>query len=565
MLPDEYGMLCDRILTETMKYINTEKMTIPVKFRDNANIQAPIYKSAVESQSPITLIYTPSGSGKSKLINDRAKALMDNGTPAQKLAVLSMNIAKAKQTAKELPGVNVMTFSDFTHGIFTANYHGYDLSDLQSIINTLKIQNLSPSGKNILDKLSMSNPKDRTSLMTIFVNNHLKETEDEFAKIHKINYAIESMICQNRIYQLPKNPYDFEEILINGVHNMPLHTLCTVLEYASMYGCRLFITGMPNETIYDFSMAYSGAMNIISAYASTKNIGIIRLQPEYMNADIQAVLAQNPSAKISSEHIHTANVNTRYMADTKNILDTIFQTGPDYINEKINKHEQILVIAKSKSDIAEIKASMKNKYLDSHPAIQVLDLTEIQPPSYDSGTLLAKYYGNIASAFPNGINRIELLGKLYDILCLEINNAGSMHMKAAYQAQKENLAEIAKTVWTPADYERHPVRQMIQQIIDQEMMSIQKYNDNIRVNACIDISAAGIILSTIHSAIDIRLDNVVLYMKNGNNKIDENLYRVALSRANMSEYLIFMNSDNFDVPVQQYIKTHMAAENKKGQ
>src|SRR5574344_2154859 len=124
MLPDEYGMLCDRILTETMKYINTEKMTIPVKFRDNANIQAPIYKSAVESQSPITLIYTPSGSGKSKLINDRAKALMDNGTPAQKLAVLSMNIAKAKQTAKELPGVNVMTFSDFTHGIFTANYHG---------------------------------------------------------------------------------------------------------------------------------------------------------------------------------------------------------------------------------------------------------------------------------------------------------------------------------------------------------------------------------------------------------------------------------------------------------
>ena len=102
-----------------------------------------------------------------------------------------------------------------------------------------------------------------------------------------------------------------------------------------------------------------------------------------------------------------------------------------------------------------------------------------------------------------------------------------------------------------------PVITRIQNIIDEESRQIQAYNQHIRDNVVLDLSSADIIFSTIHSATDIRCDNTVVYLKNFSDTVDENVYRIALSRANKSEYLIFVNTDNFDVPVQYYLKHHL--------
>ena len=248
-----------------------------------------------------------------------------------------------------MPGVNCMTFSDFTHAIFAANYQDYELSDEKSIINTLKLCGNTPFRQAFLEKLSIANSQDRACLLTIFVNNHLDEIEAELSAIHKIDYTLESMICQNRMYQLANNPFHLDEILINGVHNMPLHTLCCILEYASMYGCRLFLTGMPDETIYDFNMAYGKSMNMISSYMNTLGVGVVRLPSVKMSPDIQNTLLQTENASINMANVQAAHVTAKYLTDPTEMLQQALVNGSDYIDRKLANHEQILVLARSKS------------------------------------------------------------------------------------------------------------------------------------------------------------------------------------------------------------------------
>lgn len=557
MSPDEYSLLCDRILTETMQYITTDNMRRHIIDKSYINSQDPVYISAATSYSPITIAYTPVGAGKSALIADRVNGLIRSGIPASNIAVLSMNIAKSKQTELEMPGVNCMTFSDFTHAIFAANYQNYELSDEKSIINTLKLCDNTPFRQAFLEKLSIANSQDRACLLTIFVNNHLDEIEAELSAIHKIDYTLESMICQNRMYQLANNPFHLDEILVNGVHNMPLHTLCCILEYASMHGCRLFLTGMPDETIYDFNMAYGKAMNMISSYMNTLGVGVVRLPSVKMSPDIQNTLLQTKNASINMTNVQAAHVTAKYLTDPTEMLQQALVNGSDYINRKLANHEQILVLARSKSEIYDMKNVIMNHFTQKYPNMVVADLTGIQPPTSVWGTVLTKYYASLKTAYPQGIDKIELYRRLWLMLTNEIKNAPSKHMKTIYQQSQTDLSHLANSAWTQDDYKKKPVIARIQNVIDEESRQIQAYNQHIKDNVVLDLSSADIIFSTIHSATDIRCDNTVVYLKNFSDIVDENVYRIALSRANKSEYLIFVNADNFDVPVQYYLKHHL--------
>ena len=557
MSPDEYSLLCDRILTETMQYITTDNMRRHIIDKSYIKSQDPVYISAATSYSPITIAYTPVGAGKSALIADRVNGLIRSGIPASNIAVLSMNIAKSKQTELEMPGVNCMTFSDFTHAIFAANYQGYELSDEKSIINTLKLCDNTPFRQVFLEKLSIANSQDRACLLTVFVNNHLDEIEAELSAIHKIDYTLESMICQNRMYQLTNNPFHLDEILVNGVHNMPLHTLCCILEYASMYGCRLFLTGMPDETIYEFNMAYGKAMNMISSYMNTLGVGGVRLPSVKMSPDIQNTLLQTENAPINMTNVQAAHVTAKYLTDPTAMLQQALINGSDYIDRKLANHEQILVLARSKSEIYDMKNVIMNHFAQKYPNMVVADLTGIQPPTSVWGTVLTKYYASLKTAYPQGIDKIELYRRLWLMLTNEIKNAPSKHMKAIYQQSQTDLSHLANSAWTQDDYKKKPVITRIQNIIDEESRQIQTYNQHIKDNVVLDLSSADIIFSTIHSATDIRCDNTVVYLKNFSDTVDENVYRIALSRANKSEYLIFVNTDNFDVPVQYYLKHHL--------
>lgn len=557
MSPEEYSLLCDRILTETMKYITTEHMQCRTIKDCHIKSENPVYLSAAASSAPITIVYAPVGSGKSALITDRVKCLMANGTPTEHIAVLSMNIAKTKQTAMELPGIHAMTFSDFTHALFSANRSGYVLADDNTVINTLKLQKQTPFCQSFLNKLTMSNPQERNSLLTVFVNNHIDEVEAELSGIHKISYTLGSLICQNQIYGFANNPFSLEEIIINGVHNMPLHTLCCLLKYASVFGCRLFLTGMPDETIYEFNMAYGNAMNALSAYMEQLHISVVRLPSVKMAPDIKDTLSQADGKTIQPDTVTARSILIRKEDDEQAILkNTVADSLYDYIDGKLAKQEQVLIIARAKSEINALRSVILTKAC--YQTLPVTDLTEMQPPAALWGNTLTRHASALWAMYPKGISKILTYDSLWKALSQEIKTASSRHMKDLYCKNLDLLAEKSRTItaWTEDDLLEKPVPLRIQEIIEEEAAYITKYNDSIQ-NHTVDFEKSSLIFSTIHSATDIRCDHVIVYLRNFSDRIDENLHRIALSRANRTEYLIFANAGNFEIPVQRYLKHHL--------
>lgn len=560
MTNNEYGIICDRIIAETMKYIDTTN--IKRYMIDKNTIQSnggAVYTSALISSAPISLIYTPAGTGKSSLIRDRVHALESIGVPSNKIMVLNMNIAKSKQMALELPGVNVMTFSDFTHGIFANNIPDCNLSDIASIANSLRLCSQDKFVKELIDLLTTTNQKDRATLLTLFVNAHIAEVLNVLKSIKKIDYSLESMVCQNQMYYFDKNPYDIESIIINGVHNMPIPNLCTVLEYVNKYHCNLFITGSPDETIYDFNMAYAHSMNMLSSY-SNKQINIVRLnEMKNMTDDIKFVLNKTPVVKVNSANVSVAHLTVNFDIPVKKMVQSTLGKGAPYIDQKLANHESMLILARSKSDISDIKQVLEETYLPIYPDLWIADLTTIQATETSYGDVASIYYASLLSKYPNGITTGQFFYEIYNALNQEIVKLDSPYKKSQYEYDILHLNEfVQNNMTTFIDMNAmFQVKDIITKLIDLESSKIQDHVDQIKNEAIIDISKADIILSTIHSATDIRHDNVVLFMRNNTDKIDNAVYRVALSRANKSEYLIFANYGNFDTEYQRYLKTHI--------
>lgn len=560
MTNNEYGLICDKIIFETMKYIDTTPMKRYSIDKNNIHSNGDaIYKSAIASAAPITLVYTPAGTGKSALIKDRVHVLQNIGVPNQKIMILNMNIAKVKQMKKELPNINIMTFSDFIHNIFIANYPSCQLSDINSIANELRLYNTNSTIKEFINKLSITNPQDRMTLLTLFVNNHIDDIINALESIHKSDYALESMICQNKIYEFKHNPYDVDAILINGINNMPIPILCSILSYVNKYKCNLFITGSPEETIYEFNMAYANGMNILSSYKN-KQIDIIRLnQIPKMNEDIKNVLYKTPTAKINNKNVKTLNMKVNYDIPMNRILKIAMIDESTYIKDKLNNNESILILAKSKADISDIKQTIIDNFMPLYPNLNILDLTAGQFTETSYGQIASKHFTALSMRYPNGITTGQLFYELYNILNHEISIIETPYKKALYQYDIDNIIDFAnKHLNVFIDINQiFNVKDIITLLINIESDIIQSYMNEIQKQATIDISNTNIILSTIHSAIDIRNDNVIVFMKNNNDKIDEALYRVALSRANKSEYLIFANYGNFETSYQRYLKTHI--------
>ena len=556
---NEYSIICNRILSSTMEYIDTDNMKRYKIDKTLVPSNNAIYTSAVTNPAPITLAFTPAGTGKSALIKDRVHALEAIGVPSDKIMVLNMNIAKTKQMQEELSNVNVLTFSDFTHGIFQANYPMCESSDTASIANILRLQNRDNLTNEFINKLSLINPQDKVTLLTLFVNSHLQYVIDKLCEIRKSEYALESMICQNQIYYMDKNPYDIDSILINGVHNMPIPILCTILEYANMYGCNLFITGSPEETIYEFNMAYNNAMNVLSSYTQ-KHIDIIRLnQTQKMSDDIKNVLNMKPSVKISNQNVTAAHMTVNHDIPVKNMILAAMGVNAPYLKDKLNEHQQVLILARSKADISDIKQVVTDCYTPLFPNLKILDLTSIQAPSTSYGTLMSKNYSDLAIRYSNGITVGQFFFELYNILSNEITNTESPYTKAQYESDKDNAQIFASNnLYKFGNYSTiYNVKDIIELLINIESEAIQTHTQNIKENTILDISGADIILSTIHTATDIRSDNVIVFMKNVSDKIDNGIYRVALSRANNTEYIIFANYGKFDIPHQKYLQNNI--------
>lgn len=554
MTPDDYSFVCNKMLNVAMKYLDTTNIrsypNLDRKKVTNGNI---IYKSAVADKSPITLAYTPAGTGKSALIKDRIKAVIEQGTPPSKILVLNMNIAKVRQMQNEMPDVNIMTFCDFTHGIFAANNKGFELSDINSIANMLRLKT-DPSdtlAAKFINVLSLYNSQDRVVMASLFINEYLTKSYDLLASIGKIDYSLEGIICHNMMYKYQHNPYDVDTIIINSVHNMPIPILCSVIEYVNKYHCNLFMTGSPDETIYEFNMAYKNSMNVIGSY-SDKNIGIIRLNQSKMSKSICDVLETKRTTVLDG--IFTKSIDSK---QTDNVMEAAFSpVNTDYIRTRLDDKRPILVIARSKSDIVEINDTLEKYYRADHPSMTVLNLADIQAPYTEYGTMLTKHLNTLMSKYTQMSNQ-DIGFELYNALTYMINHTESPYKKNSYLQQRNDLVQFIEDFSRIYSDEPRSVKDAVEDIISYESNRIQQHMEKMQNETTMDFQNADIILSTIHTAIDIRNNDVIVFLRNHTDAVDNSLYRTALSRANETEYIIFVNNGSFENNYQRYLKDYI--------
>jgi superfamily I DNA/RNA helicase len=192
-----------------------------------------------------------------------------------------------------------------------------------------------------------------------------------------------------------------------------------------------------------------------------------------------------------------------------------------------------------------------------YPNMKVLDMTCSPTPNTSYGELASKNYNNFMLQYPGGMSAGQLFYELYNILSKEISESPYVKYENDRNSMQAFLSKHINKFGPDGMNRIHSVKEIITILINIESDEIQKNINEAQNNTVTDISDYDIILSTIHSASDIHCDNVIVFMKNNNDKIDEALYRVALTRADKSEYLIFANYGNFKTSYQRYIETHM--------
>ena len=555
MFEEDYDKICEIIITQTMSLIKAENMKRYSNINKNDITNGDIiYKSAAAGKASITIVDTPAGTGKSMLIKDRVNCLLKQNVAPDKIMILNLNIAKSKQMIKEFPkGLQIMTFCEFTHNMFRANCSDIEVSSEQALLNAIRLIKTNPTEQAFIQRLSMRDPKERNTMLSLFVNQHTDETYDLLKKTNKISYMLEALICQNKMYKFKKDPYDVDVIIINGVHNMPVPILCSVIEYANKRKANLFITGTNDETIYDFNMAYANTMNVLASFAS-KNIEIIRLTQSKMHKDIKDTMDMRRSYGL--RNVKAKNIVYKDGDDEYALIDSAFSDNIiNYINARMQAKEQILILARSNADIHKIKQIIESKCQMENKT--TIDLTEFQIPKTTYGDILSKYQSSIIQKFPK-MTCQKMKTALIAVYDYEINKTLSQRQRAIYTNDKENIDSFIDTIFSflPDKNAKYDAMFLIKGIVEYENKQWKKYMKKAESTDPPDFSSANIIYSTIHSAIDIRSDHTIILFHDINEEKNKSLYHVALSRANISEYIIFLNNNKYPSQYYAYIKNN---------
>ena len=96
-------------------------------------------RAAIESTSPLTLVQSGAGTGKSTVILGRIDHMIANGVDPNDITVLSFTNAAANHITDLKPSVHSMTIASMLHTIYSSNYPTHQLSSLSTIINSLDI------------------------------------------------------------------------------------------------------------------------------------------------------------------------------------------------------------------------------------------------------------------------------------------------------------------------------------------------------------------------------------------------------------------------------------------
>lgn len=573
------------LLAETLASLKTHKSKIPtISPKTNPSPKVnPMFskaqKDAIMSTEPLVMVQSAAGSGKSTVVLNHIKYMVDSGVAPEDIMVLSFTNAAADNISLKNPGVNSMTIAKMINEIYQENFD-HQLSTLSTIANTIMIYFKNhPVGSplaSLLNNLALNRSNSFIEL-TNFVEDNYDEVIKILDKINQTTLELEIIICYSSIDTL-KEPQSItsKHLIIDEVQDNSVFEFIYTLKYVNKHLETLFIVGDASQCLYEFRASNPTALNVM------ENSGIFttyKLQTNYRSNQEILNFANNLLANIEANQFAKlqlrANNLTKVTKDTfkekvkihyekcriqKDINDTlpliIKENLKDYIEEKLNNKEQICLLAFSKVH----GLIMQNAIAEKYPDKSIINIT-------------SKRVKNI-TYFSKFICRFWEDTKFYDIDKFIPSVVQGMYTNISYFTygdQIDNLQDFIRKWltsedttlrnWTKQAKAKNITKDELREYVRDNMLDFEIKTNAIKQRLLSgknedlkDTEGKDFIISTIHGVKGLEFDNVIVLIKNSelNKENCKRLYYVALTRAIKSEYVIAYDTIKEPVIVSAY-------------
>lgn len=578
-------------LSNTLSHMNQNKQMLNY-CPCNVHIQGTIpyskeQRQAIESTSPLTLIQSGAGTGKSTVILGRIDHMIKNGIDPQDITILSFTNAAADHIRDLKPGINSMTIASMIHSIYSFNFKDHQLSTIPTIINSIDIyfepsaimpnspaskisQNFIYDFKHILKRLEYD--KEYTQA-TNYIEANIDDVIATLDIIKQTSLALESIICYTKMDTLVEPPEaQTKHLIIDEVQDNSIAEFIYSIKYIDKHHASMYIVGDCSQTLFEFRASNPKALNILE---NSGIFDIYKLQTNYrsnqeildfanfMLDNIEANQYANIQLKANSLKPVTLQsfqdaVNLTYKklphlsdTDVDNMLLTSLSSDmKNYIDDKIAKKEQICILAFAGATLFKIQQYLTGLY----PNAKSVSL--VPKKSHDStmfSQFIARFWGQVKFIPPQSIidaienimqnNIMALVSKNLPVsaaanICTqtvsEFRSAHGATIKEWEKQVQQNLMSIdqlleeTKKLMIGFEIKKNGIMHALTSKRNEISKTTDTTND------------ATFILSTIHSAKGLEFDNVIVYYKNDDKAIEEEskrMYYVAFTRAKKTEYI----------------------------
>ncbi len=536
---------------------------------------------AITSASPLNQVQAGAGTGKSTVIKSRLDYLDFLGVDLDKVMVLSFTNAAADNIKARCPGIQSMTIAKMIDTIYQTNHPNHQLSpslarrgEGSTFTNSLDLyKDAMPFVRELIDATNRVEKYNDYATLLRLVEENYADIMKILDTVQQTTFHLEIIVCylEHATMQIP---FNIEHLLIDEVQDNAVFEFVFFLNLTCKLKNHLYLVGDCSQTLYEFRASDPKALNAIENsglfatfplninYRSNQDIlqfanallGDIEAN-QYANIQLQSFKLNTVTKQSFKENVIVDYERLNKISDMPDHVAYKLRSPEmmNWINDKLNKNEQICVLAYKRREAAIFQKELERLFPNKK-------LISIIPAKNTSFAYFSKYVSGCRQqlmALPSS-NATDLCARVRGEI---ITNLGNCHIAPTMA----NYAKIVANVQSMLVEWESKNRDMLQDAINrfnQGLITHEQYveiiadsliNYEIQKNALKqtlmsqknankkeDTDNADFIFSTIHSAKGLEFDNVILLYQNKNQMEEDakRMYYVALTRAKKSEYVL---------------------------
>ena len=580
---DEVRTLCKEnlnlLLSDTLSSLETAKpsLTRVAKTLPDTEIDALLkdysmpQKEIITTEEPLALVQCGAGTGKSTTVLGRINYMLKSGIQPDEIMVLSFTNAAADHINEKCGAVHSMTIARMIHTIYTANFPKQELSNIDTLYNTIGIlYGADPKAREFRKKL-LRLTKDGNKAFTD-MNSFIEENYDAVIDIlnttRQTCLELEIIICYQQIDTL-KEPDEVKSryLIVDEVQDNSIFEFIYTVKYVNKHKESLLIVGDGSQTLYEFRSSNPKALNILEAsgvfaayqlkvnYRSNQEIldmanATLRTieANQYAQIQLQAnslspVTADSFKEKVIFHHEQYPST-IRFNQD----LDTIIAAKvKPFVDECLKKGEQVAFLAYTRHHVNIMQSALEKMY----PGRSIISL--VPKKSYNTtifSVFISTEWSRMRFSPSQSVMNVvvESVKEALPRILRNYDRTKDMAENFLYRWAGEAAPAVAG--WQQLyNLNRLTMNDMLKNIRD-NMLDFEIRNNAIRQSLLANQnkeqkeqnlqSKADILLSTIHSAKGLEFENtvVVYHDEAGMEEADKRMYYVALTRAMKREYIL---------------------------